>query len=201
MKTLSIEPLISFLKTLHELQRVERVMHVPETDRYENDVEHSYTLAMCAWYLIEHFELPFDRDKAIRYALAHDVLEVYAGDTYIFGDAKQLASKKAREDAARMKLAEEYPGFDSFHDAMKTYEEGSDAEAVFVRALDKLMPLMTNYVQDGRTLKERTVAYAELMKQKRAAMAKSPEAMELLEQMIALIDKDRSVMFEDRVAD
>ena len=199
MKDLAIEPLVEFLKTLHELQHIERVMHVPGKERYENDLEHSYLLAMCAWYLIESCGLKLDLGKVLRYALAHDVVEVYAGDTYVFAPADHKATKKAREDAARDQLAKELTEFPGLHRAMEAYEGQTDPEAIFVRALDKLMPLMTNYVQDGRTLKEHKVGYKDLMALKRATMAKSPEGMILLEQMIALIDRDRSVMFEDRV--
>jgi putative hydrolase of HD superfamily len=69
----------------------------------ENDTEHSYNLAMTAWYLAAYFP-ELDKNKLIRYALVHDLVEIHAGDTFAFGDAKHIASKSEREAAALNQL-------------------------------------------------------------------------------------------------
>ncbi|MFI5260275.1 MAG: HD domain-containing protein [Candidatus Paceibacteria bacterium] len=200
MKKISAPKVIAFLEMLHGLQRVVRVMHVPGEDRFENDIEHSYLLAMSVWYAIDVFDIPLDRDKAIRYALAHDMAEVYAGDTYVYSkDTEALATKKTREKDARKKLLDIFPEVPTIHEAMERYEDQSDPESIFVRAFDKVMPLLTNYVQDGRTIKANSVSFSQVVNLKRATTASSPEVSDLLEQIIELIDKDRERFFGELI--
>jgi putative hydrolase of HD superfamily len=196
MKKIAAPKVIEFLEMLHALQGVVRVMHVPGEDRHENDIEHSYLLAMSVWYAIDFFEIPLNRDKAIRYALAHDMVEVYAGDTYVFSkDPEALINKKIREKEARRKLSDKFPEASAIHEAIERYEDQSDPESIFVRAFDKLMPVLTNYVQDGRTIKENKVSFSQIVNLKRATTASSPEVSDLLEQIIELLDKDRERFF------
>lgn len=200
MKKIELEKVVAFMDMLHRLQGVTRVMHVPNEDRFENDLEHSYLLAMAVWYAIDTFDLSLDRDKAIRYALTHDMPEVHAGDTYVFTtDAALLAGKKEREANARKQLAEEFPTVPAMHEAMQGYEEQVDEEAVFVRAFDKVMPLLTNYLQDGRTFKYEKLSFSQLADKKRATTAKSPEVADVVEQILALFDKDRARYFGDNL--
>lgn len=70
------------LSLLHDFQKVERVVFVPQRDRQENDVEHSYLLAMLAWQLAEILAPQLSKEKVIKYALVHDLVEVYAGDVF-----------------------------------------------------------------------------------------------------------------------
>ena len=188
---------IAFMDLLHAFQRVERVIHVPEKERMENDIEHSYLLAMLGWYLAEALKLPLKRNSIIEYALAHDLVEVYAGDTYIFTkDEEAKRTKREREKAAQIRLKKELPEFESLHDAIERYETQADEESRFVYALDKLIPLITIYLQDGRTWKEMEVAFDELMAFKREKIGSQPEVRKLLEEIIALIEKDRKRYFD-----
>lgn len=188
---------IAFMDLLHAFQRVERVVHVPQKERMENDVEHSYLLAMLGWYLVETLDLPLKRSLVIEYALAHDLVEVYAGDTYIFTkDEEAKRTKRERERAAQLRIQKELPEFESLHHAIERYETQADEESRFVYALDKLIPLITIYLEDGRTWKEMEVAFNELMDFKREKIGNQPQIRKLLEEIIALIEKDRKRYFD-----
>lgn len=180
------ERALAFMRLLHAFQSVERVAHAPDRVRYENDVEHSYLLAMMSWYLIDSLALDLDLDKALRYALAHDLVETYAGDTYIY-DVEALKTKHAREEKARMQIEAEFPEFPDLHMTVKGYERQADDESLFVRAVDKLLPVLTNYLQDGHTWKEMAVPHENLYANKREKIGDQKEARALLEQMIELI--------------
>jgi putative hydrolase of HD superfamily len=200
MKRIELENVLPFIEMLHALQGVKRIIDVPNEERYENDLEHSYLLAMAAWYVIDTYELPLNRDKVIRYALAHDMPEVYAGDTYVFSkDATLMEGKKERERQARAKLQEVFPTVPAMHEAMENYETCADPEAVFVRALDKLMPMFVNYLQDGRGWKKEQVSFSQVTELKRRTTNKSPEVADLLEQLIRCLEKDRSRFFGELV--
>src|SRR3989344_18509 len=153
-----LQKLLGFAKILNEFQKVERVIRVRNSDRWENDVEHSYDLAMLAWYILSTTETTLDHDRVIRYALIHDFLEVYAGDTYNFStDVAHVASKHEREAAAIVKLRETLPEFTDLHAAIDDYEKRSDAESRFIYALDKIDPLIQTYLDDGRVGKEKGI--------------------------------------------
>lgn len=172
------------MQLLHAFQRIERVAHAPGLARKENDVEHSYFLAMLCWYLCDAYQLPFNKDAVLRYALVHDFVEVYAGDTY-FLDADGQKTKHEREEQARVRIASEFPEFNDLNETIKTYEERTDPEAAFVHAADKLIPLIINHIQGGHTWKEMGVGHEELFAQKRLKIGDQEHIRELLEQFIA----------------
>ena len=196
MKKIDAEKIIEFCELLHRFQRVERVVHVPGENRYENDVEHSYLLAMTAWYIIDAFGLALDRDTVIRYALTHDLVEVYAGDTYAFTkDVHAHADKVKREEEAQHLLQKNFPEASSVHAHIERYEQHADPESMFVYALDKLMPLIGQYLQDGRSIQLEKLSFSEVVHHKRKKVAASPEIADALEQIIALMEKDKARFF------
>lgn len=120
-----------------------KVARVPRfEDRPENDVEHSYGLALICWYLAPKIAPELNMEKIFKYALAHDTVEIYAGDTFVFAEAETLKSKSAREDAALEQLYKDWPDFAEMVDYAKGYKEKIDEEAKFVKAVDKILPLL-----------------------------------------------------------
>jgi len=188
---------ISFMELLHAFQRVERVPKMPRMERRENDVEHSYLLAMLAWYLVDSLDIDLNKEKVLKYALAHDLVEIYAGDTYAFTkDQAAKDSKRQREENAHQRIKKEFLEFKDLDAAIGEYERRRDKESVFVYALDKLIPMLTNYIQDGRPWKEADTAFDEVVKYKRERIGDEPFVRELLEQIITLIEKDRARYFD-----
>ncbi|MBL8032021.1 MAG: HD domain-containing protein, partial [Candidatus Doudnabacteria bacterium] len=117
MKRPDLDRLIELQRLLQAFGSVDRVVHREHngTMRQETDVEHSYNLAMTAWFIAPHFP-KLDHDLVIRYALVHDLVEVHAGDTYVYGSREELASKHDREAAAASKLAAEWSDFPELHE-------------------------------------------------------------------------------------
>jgi putative hydrolase of HD superfamily len=91
-----LSELLNFSKILNAFQKVERVVRVPQSEKRENDVEHSYQLAMLAWYLADSNGLSLDKNLLLRYALVHDFVEVYAGDTPVYSKNQQDHDTKKR---------------------------------------------------------------------------------------------------------
>lgn len=194
--TVSIEKLLSFTKILGELQAVERVIRVRGGDRWENDVEHSYSLAMLAWYILDTEKLPLDRDRVFRYALAHDLVEVYAGDTYLYSeDEELLASKPERERLAAKRLLAEFPEVPEMHAAISGYVTKEDAESRFVYALDKIEPMIKIYLDGGRTWKEKGITLDMAYKSKKDKVALSPEIQPYFDKLMALLKKKEKELF------
>lgn len=191
-----LQKLLGFAKILNEFQKVERVIRVRDSERWENDVEHSYDLAMLAWYILSTTETTLDHDRVIRYALIHDFLEVYAGDTYNFStDVAHVASKHEREAAAVVKLRETLAEFTELHEAIDAYEKRADAESRFVYALDKIDPLIQTYLDDGRVWKEKGITIEMVYENKKDRVALSPEIKAYFDEMMLLLRKEEKKIF------
>lgn len=188
------ERLVSFMELLHKFQQIERVVHAPDLVRFENDTEHSYSLAMASWYLVELLHLDLDVSKVLKYALVHDMVEVYAGDTYVF-DTKAKSNKHERESKAREQLLAEFPDFPSMHLVGLNYESRADNESIFVHAVDKLLPAITNYLQNGHTWKNLGVSFSQVFTLKRETTQHSPEVAALLEHLIDMYNVDKAHYF------
>jgi len=191
-----LDKLLQFARTLNVFQSVERVIRVKDQDRWENDMEHSYHLAMLAWYIVDSEKLPLDREKIFRYALAHDLVEVYAGDTYIYSeDASFIESKPERERQAAERLALEFPEIPEIHAAIRGYVSKEDAESRFVYALDKIEPLVKMYLDGGRTWKEKDVTLDMVYDIKKNKVAISPEIQKYFDEFMILLRGEEATLF------
>lgn len=187
---MNLEALLSFSKLTADLGKIERALYAPGTDRRENDMEHSYHLAMMAWYVIDSEKLDLDLARVMRYALAHDLVEVYAGDTYFYTDDHELmASKPAREQAAAERLAKEFPEFPKLHEALEAYVRRDSRESRFVYALDKLLPVLRGIEDNGRQWHEQGVTLDMLTERKAGKVALSPEVQPYYDALVEFLRK------------
>ncbi|MEK9157427.1 MAG: HD domain-containing protein [Patescibacteria group bacterium] len=193
-----IQDFLTSLRLLHDFQKVELVIFVPGSDRNENDVEHSYLLAMIAWHVAEMVAPHLSREKVLKYALVHDLVEVYAGDTYFYDtQSDAFRDKAAREHAAMKRILEEKMLSEDMCASLVAYEARMDSEAQFVYALDKLIPMMTIYLDGGRIWKTHGVTFENLHRLKREKIVGSPEILKLFDELVVLLEKDKQALFPE----
>lgn len=173
------------LASFTQVERKNRRLHAGKLIP-ENDVEHSYNLAMTAWFLARWFP-NLNKDLLVRYSLVHDLVEVHAGDTYIYGDESSLASKETREAEALKKLEADWSDFEDMVATIHDYENRGDAESRFVYALDKIMPIMLIYVHGGEDWREHRVSVEMLYKAKVEKVKQSPEIYEYFKALHELL--------------
>ncbi len=94
---MNIHSILDFTRFLNSFRAIKRVIFTVGDGEPENDSEHSYQLAMMAWYIISAENLKLDRNLVIKYALVHNLVEVYAGDTYFYRSDKEEKHKKINE--------------------------------------------------------------------------------------------------------
>lgn len=186
--TKQLEQLIQLQSLLSEFAAIKRVV-LHKHGEAENDPEHSYTLALAAWFLT-HEDDNLDTDTCIRYALVHDLIEVFAGDTDVFDDTDIMKSKAKREAAAIQKLSDEYPSFNEFVEYIKRYEERADEESRFVYALDKIMPIILTYTADGMGWKKhsKSIRLADLRAVKDDKVKIHPKVNQIYVELVAVLD-------------
>lgn len=135
----NMERIAELQRMIADFAKIERHVHLADSGRPENDVEHSFGLALTCWFIAHKAAPELDLQKILLYALAHDIVELHAGDTFIF-DTERVKGKSAREDAAIDQLYKDWPDFPELAQAAYDYKNKANAEAKFVYAIDKLLP-------------------------------------------------------------
>jgi putative hydrolase of HD superfamily len=157
----TFDQLLAFTAFTHDIRSVKRSMFVKGEKQYDNDSEHGYQLALIAMYVIENNELPLDIYKAMALALVHDILEVHAGDTFVYGSS--IKTQHTREQQAIVKLKEQWPSQKTMLSLIDEYEARDTPESKFVYALDKLVPILNNILDDGRNWKKEHITIEQII--------------------------------------
>jgi putative hydrolase of HD superfamily len=159
---------IEFIKEIDKLKYIQRRTRLINSDRTENDAEHSWHLAMMAIILAQHSNVEIDLLKVVKMVLIHDIVEIDAGDTFIYDTAKNHTNTDEELLAARRIfgiLPQEQS--EEFITIWEEFEAGESAEAKFARTMDRLEPLLQNVSNDGGTWKEFNVDYQKVYDKKK----------------------------------
>ena len=146
---------LDFLLELDKAKSVYRRSYVTAEDRNENDAEHMWHLAMCVLVLAEHASEPIDTLHALKLVLVHDIVEIDAGDVYVYDDAA-AATKEALETAAADRIYAILPDDqrDELRSLWEEFEAKETPEARFAGSVDRLAPLLLNHATEGRSWRD-----------------------------------------------
>lgn len=167
MQTEDLIKQIEFIKEIDKLKYIQRRTKLFNSDRNENDAEHSWHLAMMAIILSQHSNVPIDILKVVKMVLIHDIVEIDAGDTFIYDTVKNHTNSDEELLAAK-RIFGLLP--DAQRDEMiavwEEFEAGETAEAKFAKSMDRLEPLLQNVSNNGGTWKEFDVDYQKVYDKK-----------------------------------
>jgi 5'-deoxynucleotidase YfbR-like HD superfamily hydrolase len=171
---------------------VKRDMPLPVGERrWENDAEHSWSLALLACSIAPEIDKSLDVGRICQFAVAHDLVEVYADDTSVFATDEKLASKAEREEKALGFIAKEFAHFPWIVQTIEEYERKDTAEAKFVYALDKYIAIAYDYIDEGKLFQERKVTLTDYNKSLETHRTKAhthPDIAEYYDEVRALLD-------------
>ncbi|MEU6663461.1 HD domain-containing protein [Streptomyces sp. NPDC046821] len=104
------------------------------------------------WLLAGHSDEPIDVGHTVQLVLLHDLVEIYAGDTPLYDSAAGL-DQEEREVAAAGELFSLLPPDQAQHmrALWDEFEERRTPEARFAKAMDRLQPLLLNWMARGGT--------------------------------------------------
>lgn len=169
MQTDNLLKQVSFIKEIDKLKYIQRKTKLFNSDRHENDAEHSWHLAMMAIVLVEHSDKPIDVLKVLKMVLIHDIVEIDAGDTFIYDSTKSHTNTDEELIAAKRifgllpsEQAEELIAI------WEEFEEGITDEAKFAKSMDRFEPLLQNTSNNGGTWTEFNVPYQTVYDKKKA---------------------------------
>ena len=159
---MKVDDLLVFIKEADKLKRVERQTLIHNGGRRENSAEHSWHLALAALVLEKFAPKPIDINKAIKMALLHDIVEIDAGDTIVYGD---LSGKAAAESAALSRLMSLLPESISAEliSIWREFEDGQSEEAKYISAIDRFLPIFSNYLNEGYSWKNHNISSGKIV--------------------------------------
>ena len=160
MQIINLQKQIAFIKEIDKIKYIQRRSKLFNSDRRENDAEHSWHLSMMAIVLAEHSENPIDLLKVLKMVLIHDIVEIDAGDTFVYDTTKNHLNTDEELIAAKRifgllpkEQAEELIAI------WEEFEEGETDEAKFAKSMDRFEPLLQDATNDGGTRMEYNVPY------------------------------------------
>jgi len=176
---------IAFILEIDKLKGVLRQTLVTDRSRQENGAEHSWHLAAMALTLVEHAEPDIAPLRVLKMLLIHDLVEIDAGDTFLY-DAAAVAGQADREAAAAQRLYALLPPDQAaeLEALWQEFESGDTRDARFARALDQLQPVLLNYHTEGGSWRRHGVRGADVLEKKRVIADGSPALWALAEQLI-----------------
>lgn len=159
---------VEFIKEIDKLKYIQRKTKLLNSDRQENDAEHSWHLAMMAVVLAAHSNQQIDLLKVIKMVLIHDIVEIDAGDTFIY-DTQKSHTNTDEELMAAERIFGILPAAQAQELILiwKEFEEGITAEAKFARSMDRFEPLLQNTSNNGGTWTEFNVPYQKVYDKKK----------------------------------
>ncbi|MEZ8823154.1 HD domain-containing protein [Vibrio amylolyticus] len=144
---------------LDQLKSVLRRSRVKSAQgRLENSAEHSWHVALMAILMEEHANEPVDIARVVKMLLLHDIVEIDAGDTFVYDVAASLEQEE-KELKAAQRLFAMLPS-DQGGELMaiwSEFESAASADARFAKALDRIIPMMLNFHNNGQSWIEHQV--------------------------------------------
>jgi putative hydrolase of HD superfamily len=158
---------LQFIEVIDALKSVERRNYLADGSRVENSAEHSWHAALMAHVCAAHCDEPVDVARAVLMLLIHDVVEVQAGDTYLY-DVEARSEQAEKEQAAAEQLYGLLPKVQGQEllALWNEFEARATPEARYARAIDALLPLLQTTACDGKGWRERGITREQVIEQK-----------------------------------
>ena len=151
-KNIRLDQQLRFTAEIDKMTSILRRTMLIDGSRRENDAEHSWHIAVMALIFEEYATEPVDISRAIKMCVVHDLIEIYAGDTFAY-DAAGNKDKAEREAAAADKLFAQLPqeqGAD-IRALWEEFDTMQTADAKYAACMDRLQPFLHNTLTGGHT--------------------------------------------------
>jgi putative hydrolase of HD superfamily len=176
---------IEFLLEIDRLKTVFRRNHISDGSRTENDAEHSWYFAIAALVLGEIAVEKIDLFRVLKMALIHDVVEIDAGDVFIYDEEAKKGQAEREQQAARRLfglLPEDQTA--EYLELWREFEEFRTPESRYARAIDRLAALILNYASQGKSWKRHGVSKEHILAVNERIALGSPALWDYMRELI-----------------
>jgi len=177
---------LRFLTEADKMKSVSRQTLLADKSREETDAEHSWHFALMAMTLFEYAGFGgIDLDRVIRMALVHDLIEIYAGDTFAY-DVKGNESKDERESEAANRLFALLPTEQAveYRALWEEFDRMDTPDSLYAAAVDRFQPFLNNYLTDGHTWVKHNVSSQQIYERMSPVKTALPALWEFVDYVI-----------------
>lgn len=194
-----IDQIVEFCRVIDREKFVQRRTFLTDGERLENDAEHAWHMAVMALLLSEYSNERIDVLKVVSILLIHDLVEVYAGDTFAY-DEEGKKSQRERELAAADKLFTQLPEDlgTRFRGLWDEFEAWETTEAKFAHSLDNFQPLMLQHASNGRAWREGGRKLSEVLKRNEKSAEGSQELWDYAFEKFISPEMEKGNLIDDR---
>ena len=159
-----LEQQIAFCREIDKEKFIGRQTWLTGATRKENDAEHAWHMAVMTVLLSEYANEEIDVLRTMTMLLIHDLVEIYAGDTYAY-DEEGKKTQKRRELVAADRLFQMLPEDQGkkFREIWEEFEAENTPESRFARTMDNLQPMMLNAATDGKSWADRGIRLSQIL--------------------------------------
>jgi putative hydrolase of HD superfamily len=147
-----LQEALKFIENIDALKNTYRKCLIMSGHREESTAEHSFSLAMAVLCLSSFSNQKIDVPKTVKMALFHDLAEAVLGDTFHYD--KNLASQEQSEAEALKQILNPIGNTELAHEIYNLwneFENGKSSEAIFLRGIDRFLPMFHNYKTKGHS--------------------------------------------------
>lgn len=183
---------IEFILEVDKLKSVVRRNYLVDDSRRENTAEHSWHSILTALILYEYAEnrTRLDLLRIVKMIAIHDLVEIEAGDTFMF-DSEANIDRFNRENQAAKKLFTKLP-YDQgkeYYDLWLEFEKEETHDSIFAASVDKIMPVLLNTYSSGISWREADVT-SDMVFETLKGIKKGPRKIEeLLKELVKLAEE------------
>lgn len=178
---------LDFILEADKLKNVIRRNFLMDDSRRENTAEHTWHTILMAMLFFEYAENKHELDllRIVKMITVHDLVEIEAGDTFMF-DEEANKDKFNKENQAAKKLFTMLP-YDQgkeYYDLWLEFEKAKTPDAIFAAAVDKLMPVLLNTYSEGASWREAKITSEQVFDTLKIVKKGPPTLWELLEESV-----------------
>ncbi len=155
---------IDFIKEADKEKLIQRRTLVSNGERFENDAEHAWHMALMTVLLSEYANEKIDVLRTVTMLLIHDIVEIDSGDTYAY-DTEGKKTQKQREQKAADRLFNLLPEdqAEKLYNLWIEFEEHKTPESKFANAMDRVQPTILNDASGGKTWRDNNIKFSQVL--------------------------------------
>ena len=173
---------LKFVAEIDKMTQIFRRTMLIDGSRRENDAEHSWHIAVMALLFSDYVKEKPDLGRVVKMLVVHDLVEIYAGDTFAF-DVEANKSKEENEIAAADKLFSQLPEEQGkeIRSLWEEFDEMKTSDSIYANCMDRVQPFLHNTLTTGATWVEGGVAKSQVEKRLAVVKENMPELWNWLE--------------------
>jgi putative hydrolases of HD superfamily len=175
---------LAFFLATEGLKREQRTTMLADGSRTETVAEHCWHLSLLALILEPYAPPDIDLAHVRDLITIHDLVEVYAGDTWFYSDLEDTAD---REAASATRLLAMLPENDRerLRPMIEEFQAQETPESRYARALDVLHPMVISYAPGGSGTTLPLLRASTILARKRPCLEAFPLLWDFAQRLVA----------------